>query len=173
MDKFKINQVDQSELEQLRALCIQTFRETYDPVKDPEQFQAYIDKAFTEDQLRSELVRSASEYYFLRDGQKEIGYLMLNVDDAQTEPKETHYLEIQRIYLLNEYKGQGLGTRLIDFTVERARTLGKSKIWLGVWEENEKAIQFYRSVNFFIAGEHTFMMGDIPERDWIMEKEVK
>jgi ribosomal protein S18 acetylase RimI-like enzyme len=172
MAKIQITPLELRELQTLRELCIQTFRQAYEPVKIPVQFQAYMDKAFSEDQLRSELVRPQSHYYFISLDEKPVGYLMLNVEEAQSESKGAEYMEIQRIYLLKEFKGLGLGAQLIRFSMQQAKKLGKSKVWLGVWEENAEAIRFYEKMGFAVTGSHVFMVGNVPEKDWVMEKWV-
>ncbi len=172
MVQNQISKVKLSELDELRELCILTFRQAYEPVENPEQFQAYMDKAYSKDQLRSELLRPASEYYFVRVGDQLAGYLMLNINDAQSEAMGDDYLEVQRIYLLKTFRRNGLGKVMIEFSKERARQLNKPKIWLGVWDGNPDAIAFYEKMGFSNTGEHTFMMGNIEERDLIMEQEV-
>ena len=45
--------------------------------------------------------------------------------------------------------------------------------WLGVWEENSRAIAFYKKFNFEEAGEHVFSLGSDPQRDIILVRPVK
>ncbi len=73
------------------------------------------------------------------------GYLKLNTDTAQAENKnERDLLEIERIYILRNYKRLGLGTKLLDRAKEIAIAKNKNAIWLGVWEKNEVAIKFIK-----------------------------
>ena len=46
----------------------------------------------------------------------------------------------------------------------------KPKIWLGVWEENDYAVQFYQSQGFRQTGTHEFRTGDVVDHDLVMEK---
>jgi ribosomal protein S18 acetylase RimI-like enzyme len=45
-------------------------------------------------------------------------------------------------------------------------------IWLGVWEKNYKAQQFYARWGFERFSEHTFWMGDDPQVDWLLKKKL-
>jgi L-amino acid N-acyltransferase YncA len=50
--------------------------------------------------------------------------------------------------LLKEYRGQKIGRRLIEATIEAARSIGLEKIELSVHATNEPAIALYRSLGF-------------------------
>ena len=50
-----------------------------------------------------------------------------------------------------------------------ARSLSLDWLWLGVWEENPKAIQFYKKLGFVDFGEHEFDLGDERQRDIMMK----
>ncbi len=46
----------------------------------------------------------------------------------------------------------------------------KKSIWLGVWEENPKAIRFYEKNGFVPFSRHIFKMGDEEQTDIMMRK---
>lgn len=48
----------------------------------------------------------------------------------------------------------------------------KEAIWLGVWEKNDNAIDFYKKIGFVQAGAHSFYMGDEEQMDIIMTKSL-
>jgi ribosomal protein S18 acetylase RimI-like enzyme len=52
------------------------------------------------------------------------------------------------------------------------REKGRQVIWLGVWEGNVKAIDFYTQWGFKKFSEHIFMLGDEPQTDWLMKKSL-
>jgi ribosomal protein S18 acetylase RimI-like enzyme len=45
-------------------------------------------------------------------------------------------------------------------------------MWLGVWEENPRAIRFYQKLGFVEFGEHIFQLGDDAQRDVLMKKKL-
>jgi ribosomal protein S18 acetylase RimI-like enzyme len=55
----------------------------------------------------------------------------------------------------------------------RAKAAGAAALWLGVWERNPRALAFYRKWGFDVVGEHTFRLGDDPQRDLIMRRDVQ
>jgi ribosomal protein S18 acetylase RimI-like enzyme len=54
--------------------------------------------------------------------------------------------------------------------VKIARQKGRRVIWLGVWERNTRAIEFYTKWGFKKFSEHIFMLGDEQQTDWLMKK---
>ena len=54
--------------------------------------------------------------------------------------------------LLPEFRGQGLGDRLIRQTLAAARALGLNRVELSVRENNAGAIALYKRVGFEIEG---------------------
>ena len=90
--------------------------------------------------------------------------MQLNNGKAQTEQFGDTSIEIERLYVLSDFKRQGLGTRL-NQAFKRARNQRLSKVWLGVWEHNEPAQRFYQTMGFKRTGEHAFTLGgDISDR---------
>ncbi len=55
---------------------------------------------------------------------------------------------------------------MMDFALNRARDLGKNPVWLGVWEHNENAKNFYARNGFTRFSQHTFVLGDDPQTDF-------
>ncbi|CAM4258250.1 ribosomal protein S18 acetylase RimI-like enzyme [Paenibacillus endophyticus] len=134
--------------------------------------KAYLEKAFNLKQLDTELSNSSSAFYFIYANEDIAGYLKLNVNDAQTEKMDNHSLEIERIYVREKHRKQGLGKYLINKAIETATAQNKEKIWIGVWEKNESAIAFYTKLGFVQTGAHSFQMGDEQQIDFIMVKSL-
>jgi ribosomal protein S18 acetylase RimI-like enzyme len=43
-------------------------------------------------------------------------------------------------------------------------------VWLGVWEENSRAINFYKKNGFIEFDKHIFKLGDAEQTDIMMRK---
>lgn len=160
------------EADLLREIAIRTFRQSYEHLNTPANFNGYINRAFNTDRLISEIQNKERYYYFVILEEKIIGYLKLNIGSSQTETFDDTYLEIERIYLDASYQRKGMGSRMIAHATEIARSLQKTKIWLGVWDQNPKAILFYERMGFVRKGNHIFKFGDEDQNDIIMEKDV-
>lgn len=160
------------DLEKLREISIETFTDTFAMDNTEKDLATYLERAYNEEQLRSELKNSGSAFYFIYSGDALAGYLKMNTWLAQTEDMGPESLEVERIYVRTAFKRRGLGRQLIDFAIETARELDKQAIWLGVWEHNYKALAFYKSLGFEQTGAHSFFMGDDEQIDFVMTKRL-
>jgi len=68
--------------------------------------------------------------------------------NAQSEAIGDNCLEIERIYISKQFKRLGLGTKLLEFGINKAKELNKQSVWLGVWENNLAAQKFYQKMDF-------------------------
>ena len=136
---MKIRKINIDDLETLRNLSIQTFKETFEEVNTEEDMQKYLDENLSIEKLKTELENVNSEFYFAENNDEILGYLKLNFKDAQTEKLEETIFEIERIYVLKAFLGQ----KSDKFSLKKAIEIGREKnleyVWLGVWEENHRA----------------------------------
>ena len=166
----RIEKCQIKDVELLQKISIETFNDTFKDQNSPENMESYLAKAYNLNQLETELNNTSSEFYFIFEKDKIAGYLKLNVDEAQSEQRDHDYLEVERIYIRKDFQSKGLGQQLIEKAIKTASNLNKKKIWLGVWEMNTKAIDFYQRIGFFQTGTHSFYMGEDEQTDLIMTK---
>ena len=160
------------EVQTLQSIAIQTYYETFEPANTPENMKSYLEQSFNIPQLVSELATPSSEFYFLLEKKNIAAYLKINNFDAQTDVHDNESLEVQRLYVLKEFQRKGYGERLIRFSCSRALQLNKKYIWLGVWEFNKKARNFYNKLGFTVFGSHDFVMGNDHQKDLLLRKEL-
>lgn len=170
--QLSIVAISPDEVDALRELALSIFYASFSHNNSPANMAAYTGKAYSRDQLLSELKGSRSEHYFLKDGDNPIGFLKLNLSGAQSDLNDPNSLEIQRIYVDMAYQNKGLGAMLLKKAMERARELQLQYVWLGVWEHNPDAIRFYERHGFHIFGNHQFIMGDEVQTDILMKIDV-
>lgn len=129
----------------------------------------YLDKGFSIDKLTTELNDINAEFYFATIDQEIIGYLKLNFGESQTEIKDDKALEIERIYVLKEFHGKKVGQILYNKAIEIAKQKNADYVWLGVWEENQRAINFYKKNGFVEFDKHIFKLGNDEQTDIMMK----
>lgn len=174
MSEITLKLVEQSEIGQLRQLAIKTFTETFGHDNSPEQLEAYFEEAYAEEVLTREVTSSESQVVFILVDDHIAGYRKVNWGAAQTEHKLEDAFEIQRIYVLKQYQGLGLGKRLFEDALEMAEQKGFTWAWLGVWEGNFKAQNFYAKYGFEKFSEHSFQVSeDKVDVDWLLKKKLK
>jgi len=167
---IKIEKACFGDLESLQEISRNTFFETFAENNSESDMQQYLNVNFSLDKLGAELGNEDSQFYIAWDEASAIGYLKVNTGQAQTDLREDHSLEIERIYVLNSYHGKKVGQLLYEQAMEIASQLGKTSIWLGVWEKNPRAIRFYEKNGFVAFGTHLFKMGDDEQTDIMMRK---
>lgn len=153
----------------LQQVGRRTFADTFADNNDPQELARYLEESFSEAQIQRELEHPDSFFYLLEGEGRDLGYLKLNLLGAFSDQVNlSGALELQRIYLLPAAQGRGAGRLLMAKAREVARQHGCARIWLGVWERNERAIAFYHKLGFAEFGRHTFMFGAEAQTDLLM-----
>lgn len=168
MALFTIEKVNKNEVEQLQSISRQTFAETFSDSNSKENMDKYLNENLSIQKLSEELNNENSHFFFIKDGERNIGYLKLNMGPSQTEMKDETALEIERIYVIQEYQGKKVGQQLYEKAIQVAKEKKAQYVWLGVWEENHKAIQFYNKNGFEVFDKHVFVLGDEKQTDLMM-----
>lgn len=168
MAKIQFHRARLNDVEELQRISTQTFLDAFAASNSVENMAQYIEESLSEARLSEELNEKNSEFYFAQ-ADSIIGYIKINFNGAQTEQHDADALEIERIYVLQEYYGQGVGQQLMDLAKSIAIGRGIERIWLGVWEENERALRFYTKNGFTAFGRHIFKLGNDEQWDVMME----
>ncbi|KRK98784.1 hypothetical protein FD04_GL000525 [Secundilactobacillus odoratitofui DSM 19909 = JCM 15043] len=169
----KLVQLSIADLTALQAISRETFADTFGKYNTPEDLQRYLDSAYSDSQLTSELNNENSSFYALYHDNQIVGYTKLNIDDAQSEVQGPDALEVERIYIRPAFKRMGFGRQLMDYAIKSGFQLNKKRVWLGVWERNHAAQKFYESFGFVPFDDHVFTLGQSRQRDILMNKILK
>lgn len=173
MDAVKIRNVSLDDIEQLQKISRRTFSEAFSSNNKEENIAQYLEEGFAAAKLAEEIRNENSEFWFAEIDDEVVGYLKVNLGNAQTELKDEEAIEIERIYVLKEYHGQKVGQSLYEKAIEVARQRNAEYVWLGVWEENPRAIRFYEKNGFVGFDRHIFRLGDEEQTDIMMRLRLK
>ena len=147
-----------------------TFVETFAEHNTKEDMDKFLSTQFTIAQLTAEVGVESNQFFIAYYNNIPSGYLFLK---TKTHPFLSHTgsaIEISRLYAYRSFIGKGIGKALMHKAIDIAKTSAKQKIWLGVWEQNQRAIDFYTSFGFTKFSEHDFILGNDVQRDWLMER---
>jgi ribosomal protein S18 acetylase RimI-like enzyme len=169
MAEICIKLVTINDIGQLQKISRQTFYETFSEGNTEENIAKYLEEGFSVTKLTSELSNNDAQFYFATLEDNTIGYLKLNFGQAQTELQDDKALEIERIYVLKEFHGKGVGQLLYDKAIQIAKQKSADYVWLGVWEENPRAINFYKKNGFVEFDKHVFKLGNDNQTDIMMK----
>jgi len=172
MNSITIRKATISDLEIIQEISVQTFTETFADVNSAENMENYVRDNFNSAQVASEINNPESVFYLATLENETIGYLKLNFGDAQTEMVNKQAMEIHRIYVSKAFLGKKIGQLLLDEAIKIARQSGADFLWLGVWEENHRALQFYSKNGFVEFDKHIFTLGNEIQTDLLMRLEI-
>lgn len=173
MHNLTISKVTLTDINRLQQISSRTFYETFAQSNTPENMENYLQQAFSVEKLTSEINNPNTEFYFALSGTEVIGYLKLNFGKAQTEVQNNQSVEIERIYVLQAYHGKQVGQLLYDTAIQIARQKNAAYVWLGVWENNPRAIRFYQKNGFVAFGKHLFQLGNDEQTDIMMKLDLQ
>lgn len=172
MIDVQIRKIRLEEIDELQSISKQTYLEAFTINNSPDNLRQYIEKAFTREQLLSELSDLNARFFFALNEERILGYLKVNIGNSQSEYLGTNHMEVQRIYVKKEFQGNKIGQKLMERAFTEALKNEIEFLWLGVWEHNPGAIRFYKRNGFEKIGTHQFMFGDEEQTDFIMRCSV-
>ena len=172
MNSIAIKKIGLEQLVPLQEIGRKTFYDTFFESDSEESMKAYLATSFSTEKLTAELENPNSEFYFATQNEVVIGYLKVNFGAAQTELQDANAVEIERIYVLQDYHGKQVGQLLFEKAMAIAKNNHCNYIWLGVWEENHRALQFYTKNGFVAFDKHIFVFGDEEQTDIMMKLEL-
>ena len=173
MENIITKRITLDDLEKLQKIGRKTFEETFSESNSEENMRNYLEEGFSKEKLTTELKNKDSEFYFAILKDEVIGYLKVNFGESQTELKDSKALEIERIYVSKEFHGKSVGQILYDKAIEIAKQKGSEYVWLGVWEENPRAISFYKKNGFVEFDKHIFRLGNDEQTDIMMKMKLE
>ena len=153
----------------LSELGAKTFYDTFAKDNTPENISLYMKKSFSTEIQLNELSRPDIIFLIAELEDEPVGYAKLKMNSDNESVKGTKVVEIERVYASQAYIGKGVGNELMKACINEARQRGCDSVWLGVWEKNPRAVDFYRKWGFKEVSTHIFILGEDPQRDFIME----
>jgi len=122
------------------------------------------------DDAAVELEKTRSEKYFINALREKTilvaeadGVLLGYVQFGDVEIPEVEVRAgdqgLQRVYVDTALQGRGLGRALMNAALEHPRLANASRIYLTVWERNERAVRLYESIGFQNVGTTAVTIG--------------
>lgn len=153
-------------------LSRQTFYDAFAADNTPEDMEKFMNEQFSREKLIAEVTDPASIFLLAMIEGEIAGYARIREAPNPPELGNTAAIEIARIYAVTTTIGKGVGSALMQRCLTIAQEKQKAVVWLGVWEHNQRAIDFYTKWGFQKFSEHIFVVGNDPQTDWLMKKEL-
>ena len=149
----------------------ETFYDTYAADNTKEDMDLYLSTKFSDEQIVAELSDPLNHFLLAFAGDALAGYIKLK-DNGHASLGEDAALEVSRFYARKNFHGKGVGKAMMDACIAAAAKMQKHWLWLVVWKQNPRAIQFYRSAGFSISAEAIFVLGEDVQHDWVMKRSI-
>jgi ribosomal protein S18 acetylase RimI-like enzyme len=173
MQNLSLLKVSPEYLSPLQQLSAKTFIDTYAQFNTEEDMQNYIATEFSDEKLLADINSPHVVFYLAMEGNVPVGYIKVNYTTSQTDVNDGKSLELERIYVLKEHQGKKIGQFLLDAARDIAVKSDLDYLWLGVWDKNTNAQQFYAKNGFTAFGTHDFMLGNDRQTDILLRLSLR
>ncbi|RYP44720.1 hypothetical protein DL769_011499 [Monosporascus sp. CRB-8-3] len=166
----------------MAVLGAKMFTESFGYSIPPDDLAAFLDSTYSAPALEKELRNPRISTWAAKDAESGtlLGFVQLvrgktdeGLEESTTDLDPSGLAHLHRLYVDSRAHGGGIGSRLVAVAEERARAEGLAKMWLTVWEENERAQRLYERLGFAKVGKTDFTMGQCVQRDWVMIKDLR
>ena len=113
--------------------------------------------------------------YIIKLNNTSVGILKFTTDFNLDKYTKKEALYVDKIYMLNEYSGNGIGKKALQFVILRAKEIGKKIVWLDTMQKGP-ALNFYLQNGFEIHGESQIQLPTVLEAEkqmYIMVKKLQ
>jgi ribosomal protein S18 acetylase RimI-like enzyme len=149
-----------SDIDQLVRISKKTFAESHGHSASASDIEEYMSKNLNTYVIDEELRSSGNYFYFILKEQKLAGYSKIILDQTHPSIALQPVAKFERLYLLGEFYGLGLGDELFAHNLDIARSNHQKGMWLFVWVENERALRFYQKHDFQIIDQQDFKISE-------------
>jgi ribosomal protein S18 acetylase RimI-like enzyme len=172
--EIKIRPAKFEEAEMLAQIGWQAFDEAFGehPKNHPDDMKLYREEYFSRERLEEDLSDEKITYIVCEIDGEIAGYAKIQFDSTENCVADGKTIELCRLYALDRFIGKGVGKTLMLKFFELAEENKCDVAWLGVWEYNFRAQEFYKKFGFEKCGEHVFQLGNDPQTDWVMQKKL-
>ena|SRR6187402_588648 len=155
---------------ELAQVMERTFRDTFGASTGEEHMAEHCRSSYGEAIQRAEILDPDITTVLCIDGDAIAGFAQVRTGNRPSCVDASRPVELHRIYVESPWHGRGVAALLMQAALDDAARRGADGVWLGVWENNPRAIRFYAKFGFTEVGEHLFHVGSDAQRDLLMSR---
>ncbi|MCX7548013.1 GNAT family N-acetyltransferase [Xanthomarina sp. F1114] len=155
--------INKADIDNARCLSIlgkQTFLESHGMSAPEKDVSNYVDSKFTKQVFKAELNNADNIFHIIYYNKTPVGYSKIILNSSQENIQIKGITKLERLYILKEYHHLKLGLELLNFNLDLSQKNQQTGIWLYVWIENHKAINFYKKAGFKIIDKYNFKISE-------------
>jgi ribosomal protein S18 acetylase RimI-like enzyme len=154
MDALSIKlQVGVSEnAEVISALAIQVFLDTYATDGVRPDLAAEVFSEYSKDQFYRRLEEPDRLFVLAKQDDGIVGFAEFNIGPISLPGQDGEGAELVRLYVQPKSQQHGIGQKLLAEVERIVLAYGGNLLWFTVWENNERALSFYRANGYRDSG---------------------
>ena len=159
----EISEASPDDAEEISALAIRTYVETFGAEFEPDELAHYLEKTISVSRWREHLAQD--RVLIARIDDRPIGYIQFGPAGTAGE------IEMRRLYVDAGRQGQGIGSDLLRRALAEPGVAGAPVVLIEVWERNHAARRLYERFGFrHEGGREPFVLrsGEIDGYDLVL-----
>lgn len=157
---IQITKANSSDSELIASIGKQSFLDSHGHSASKKDMDHFIAQYYTTSAIVKEFSDPLVHYHLINYNDKIVGFSKIVLNNSNANIDELNVTKLDRIYLLKEYHGLQLGSKLFNYTIQVSKKINQKGIWLFVWMENLKAVRFYTKLGFKIVGEYDYQISE-------------
>lgn len=158
----------------LGALGRQTFIDTFVTgfgIPYPEaDLTAFLDAGFDTGPTLKKLAEPGAAWWVAERGGELLAFANAGPNGLPHPDARPSHMELRRLYVSRTAQGLGLGTKLLNLSLEWMQAHTDGPLWIGVWSGNAKAQRLYAAHGFEKAGEYDYPVGSWLDHEFILRR---
>lgn len=157
---IKIIKASLEHTELIAEIGKKAFLESHGHSASTEDIHSFISRTFNINNIAKELENMKTQYHIIYFNDIAAGFSKIELSTANKNINDAAITKLDRLYLLKAFYGKSLGVKLLDFNIQVSKKNKQQGIWLAVWVENQRAINFYTKIGFKIVGKYNFKISE-------------
>ncbi|MFN0189727.1 MAG: GNAT family N-acetyltransferase [Bacteroidia bacterium] len=144
----------------LSILGKKSFLESHGHSASSIDISSYLEVNYTPDAFQHDLENNDSIFFKIIYNGQLAGYSKIILNSSVSNIPMQNITKLERLYLLQSFYGLNLGLHLLEYNIKYSKEHGQKGIWLNVWTENIRAVNFYLKYGFKVFGESHFKISE-------------
>lgn len=142
-----------SDLEAVQHVLWETWLDAYSSFIPRNDLETYFEDHYNLDALTKLMATEGIDGLLAQVNNEVVGFVRTTYDRAKNR------FTVTSLYVLPQHQGEGLGQQLLENAEKIAARYGADSVWLGVMEQNTRALEWYQRIGFTFVEVAPFVMG--------------
>ncbi len=157
---MQIITADPSNAATISSIGKKAFRETFGHLfNSKSELFDYLEYTYDPVKISRSLRKDGNVHFLAYLNNNPAGFAKVKRFSLNPQIESVSQMELQKIYVLPEYQGSGIGQSLMYEVLKLSKEINPDYIWLDTHISNERAIGFYEKNGFVKSGKYFFTIG--------------